>query len=154
MNLSIPYMGSKRKSANKIYSTIHKLNPDGNLLADLFCGGFAISAKFMTKGWSVIANDKNKYVIALIRKVLYDGLPKDIVTKFVDRDLFIDIINNPDNYEDWYVGFVQCVYSFGNNPIKGYLFSKDIEPVKRAAHEIVVNCDTSLIKSFIKDEFI
>ena len=146
-------MGSKRKSANKIYSTIHKLNPNGKLLVDLFCGGFAISEKFICKGWNVIANDKNKYVIALLQKVLLEGLPEDVVTKFVSREIFFDIAANPNNCEDWYVGYVQCVWSFGNNQ-RNYLFGRAVEPIKYAGHELVVNCNSDLIRGFISEEAI
>ena len=63
----IPYLGSKRKSADKIYSLISSREPKG-VLVDLFAGGFAIGEKFMIKGWTVIANDKNKYVMALLKQ--------------------------------------------------------------------------------------
>jgi hypothetical protein len=33
----------------------------------------------------------------------------------VSRAKFEDVIKNPDKYEDWYVGYIQCVWSFGNN---------------------------------------
>ncbi len=149
--MPIPYMGSKRKSANKIYSTIHKLNPDGKILVDLFCGGFAIGEKFICKGWDVIANDKNKYVIALLDKVLFEGLPEDVVTKFVTREMFFDIAKNPQRYEPWYVGYVQCVWSFGNNQ-KDYIFGKTVENIKQAGHELVVNCNSdSIIEIIGKD---
>ncbi|PIU58461.1 MAG: hypothetical protein COS89_00245, partial [Deltaproteobacteria bacterium CG07_land_8_20_14_0_80_38_7] len=62
-NMPIPYMGSKRRSAIKIYLAISNREPRG-LLVDLFCGGFAISEKFYKNGWEIKANDKNKYVIA------------------------------------------------------------------------------------------
>ena len=151
--MSIPYMGSKKKSANKIYSTIHKLNPDGKVLLDLFCGGFAISEKFMCKGWNVIANDKNKYVIALLQKVLFEGLPENIITKFITREIFFDIKSNPQNYNDWYVGYVQCCWSFGNNQMD-YIFGKDVEGTKLAGHELVVNCNAELIRGLISDNAI
>jgi site-specific DNA-adenine methylase len=146
-------MGSKRKSANKIYSTIHKLNPNSKLLIDLFCGGFAISEKFMCKGWNVIANDKNKYVIALLRKVLFEGLPEEIITNFVTREMFFDISEKPNNYEPWYIGYVQCVWSFGNNQ-RDYIFGKNIESIKYAGHELVVNCDPTKMKDLISNDAI
>ena len=153
MILSIPYMGSKRKSANKIYSTIHKLNPSANVLCDLFCGGFAIGAKFVTKGWTVIANDKNKYVVALLRKVLFEGLPEDKCLVFVTRSMFVDIMNNPSNYEDWYVGYVQCVWSFGNNQ-RCYIFGKNVEAIKYAGHKIVIDKDPSDLIGILPQKYI
>jgi adenine-specific DNA methylase len=63
--MAIPYMGSKRKSAQQIYQTIVNFNPQCKSIVDLFCGGFAISEHFIKNGWNVISNDKNKFVEAL-----------------------------------------------------------------------------------------
>jgi adenine-specific DNA methylase len=106
--MPIPYMGSKRKTAQLIYQTIINFNPKGKILVDLFCGGFAISEKFLRNGWKVISNDKNIYVVELLRKTIFEGLPEKKVTKFVTREMFIDVQKNPDKYEKWFVGFVQC----------------------------------------------
>jgi hypothetical protein len=136
----IPYMGSKNKLAAKIYDAIRA---DSRVykgeLVDLFCGGFAVSAYFMQHGWSVLANDANKYVIALLEQTLGSRLPTEgeySVYKWVSRALFKDVLANLDNYPDWYVGYVLCVWSFGNKQTS-YLFGKDIEPLKKIAHEIV-----------------
>ena len=82
--MPVPYMGSKRVSSGKIYQTIKNFNPDANILVDLFCGGFAISEYFYKNGWSIIANDKNKYVIALLKKIIFEGLDEKIILKKVD----------------------------------------------------------------------
>lgn len=144
----IPYLGSKRDSAGKIYQTIKNFNPEADTLADLFCGGFAISKYFIKNGWKVIANDKNKQVIALLKKVIFEKLDEKEVTKFVTRDKFLDIKNNPDKYEDWYVGFVECIWSFGNNQ-RNYMFGKNTELYKQAGHEIVINKNPEPIKKLI-----
>lgn len=142
--MPIPYMGSKRKSAGKIYSTIKNFNPSSKVLVDLFCGGFAIGEYFMKNGWYVIANDKNKYVTALLDRTINKGLAEDIVTRFVSRGMYKDIQSNPDDFEDWYVGFVQCIWSFGNNQ-SGYLFGKEVEPIKYVGHKLVIDKDPTLI---------
>jgi adenine-specific DNA methylase len=129
--MPIPYMGSKRKSAQLIFNTIRNHNPQSKQLVELFCGGFAIGEIFIKNGWNVIANDKNKYVVALLDKTLNYGLSEDIVTKWVSREIFKDIKKNPSYYEDWYVGYVQCIWSFGNTQTN-YLFGKDVEPIKHA----------------------
>lgn len=146
--MAIPYLGSKRRSAGKIYSAIRNLEPEANTLVDLFCGGFAISEYFIKRGWNVIANDKNKYVIALLDKTINEGLDENIVTKFVSRTDFQNILKNKNDYDDWYVGYVMCIWSFGNNQA-GYLFGKDTEPVKRAGHELVINKDSSLLNTIM-----
>lgn len=143
--MPIPYMGSKRKSAGKIFQTIKNLEPEADTLVDLFCGGFAISEYFLKNGWRVIANDKNKYVIALLQKTIFEGLDENEVIKFIDRERFFDVVQNPDKYDDWYIGYVSCVWSFGNNQ-RSYLFGKNTEPVKKAGHELVINKNPDLIQ--------
>lgn len=141
--MPIPYMGSKRKSSYKIYQTILNLNPNKKTIYDLFCGGFAISETFIKNGWNVISNDKNKYVVALINQTIL-GLDEQKCLEFVSREQYFDVQNNPSKYKDWYIGYIQCIWSFGNNQ-KDYLFGKDVEPVKKAGHELVINKNPELI---------
>ena len=146
--MPLPYLGSKRKSAGKIYQTIKNFNPGAKIICDLFCGGFAIGEYFLKNGWEVISNDKNKYIIAILKKTILDGLDEAKCLEFVTRDNFYDVLGNPDKYDDWYVGYVMCVWSFGNNQ-SGYLFGKNTEPYKKAGHELVVNRNPDLIKKLI-----
>lgn len=147
--IGIPYMGSKRQHSDRIYNTIQSLHPNSDTLVDLFCGGFAISAYFLQNGWKVIANDKNKYVIALIQKAITGYFNYDTFDcKFITREEFMDVRDNPSKYEDWYVGYVLCVWSFGNNQ-RDYLFGKEIEYIKQAGHELVVNKNPELILKLI-----
>lgn len=138
-------MGSKRKSAGKIYQTIKNFNPHADILVDLFCGGFAISEYFLKNGYKIIANDKNKYVIELIKKVIKDGLPEQVFD-FIPREKFYDIKKNPKNYDDWFVGFSICIYSFGNQQ-QYYLFKKNVEKYKKAGHEFVMNKNAELLET-------
>jgi site-specific DNA-adenine methylase len=143
--MPVPYMGSKRRSVGKIFSTIRNLEPEGNVLVDLFCGGLAISEYFIKNGWTVIANDKNKYVVELIREAVNGRFNDEVFTpEFITKDMFKDVITNTQKYDDWYVGYVQCVWSFGNSQ-RNYIFGKDVEPIKRAGHELVINKDRGLI---------
>lgn len=144
--MPIPYLGSKCRSAGKIYSTIRNLNPDSDTLVDLFCGGFAISEYFLKKGWKVIANDKNKYVIALLKKIVFEGLPEDITTQFVTRDKFFNVLKHADSYEEWYIGYIMCIWSFGSNQTC-YLYGKDLEKYKEVGHSLVINRDPSPLLS-------
>jgi site-specific DNA-adenine methylase len=146
--MAIPYMGSKRKSAQKIYQTIINFNPDKKTIVDLFCGGFAIGELFYKNGFNVIANDKNKYVTALLDETINKGLNEQKCLEFITRAKFEDVLKNSDNYEDWYVGYVMCIWSFGNNQ-KAYIFGKETEPYKRAGHELVINKDPKLLKQLL-----
>ena len=145
---SIPYMGSKRKSAGKIYQAIKNQNPNADTICDLFCGGFAISDYFLKNGWNIIANDKNKHVVALIDQTINKGLDEKKCLEFVTREMFYDVTNNPDNYEDWYIGYVQCLWSFGNTQTN-YLFGKETEPYKNAGHQLIVNLNPEPIKKLL-----
>ena len=94
-------------------------------------------------------NDKNKYVVAFLEKLLYEGLP-DKAYDFVSRELFFDVINNPDNYDEWYVGYVSTIWSFGNSQ-KAYMFGNEIEQSKKAVHDLIVHNKFSDEISFLKD---
>ena len=136
--MPIPYKGSKRKLSKQIYDLISRENPNADTIVDLFCGGFAVGEEFMLNGWTVYANDINKYIVALIDQVINKTLDSEITNKFVTREQFINVRDNPDNYDDWYVGFVLSIYSFGNN-LRDYMYSKNIEEYKQKYHDVVVN---------------
>jgi site-specific DNA-adenine methylase len=136
--LSLPYMGSKSKSAGKIYSLIKDLNTESRIICDLFCGGFAISSTFLEQGWRVIANDSNKYVVSLIDNILGKNLDERKCIEWVSRELFTKVDRNPDDYPDWYVGYVSTCWSFGNNQ-QEYMYGRETESLKKAAHNLVVN---------------
>lgn len=138
--MPVPYMGSKRGSASKIISIIKAYEPDNNEIYDVFCGGFAISEEALRRGFKVHSSDLNTSVIALIREVLY-GECKDPITqeciftnpRFIARKEF----NERCGDDDWFAGYVKCVWSFGNNN-KGYLYSDGNEKLKKLAHRLVV----------------
>lgn len=149
-------MGSKRKTAGRFYSAIKNYHPNANCLVDLFCGGFAISEYFLKKGWEVIANDKNGYIIALIRKLLHEDLNEKEILQFISRDKFWDVLKTPSEYPDWYVGYVMCCWSFGNNQ-KSYLYGRNLGNYPLAIHNLAVNKDPVLITqldSSLPDKYI
>ena len=151
--MPIPYMGSKRVVGQYIYRAIANRESKG-LLADPFCGGFAISEIFLKNGWRVMSSDKNKYVVALIKAVVSKDpayISEGNHPHFYTREEFYDIaVNNPDNYPDWLVGYVQCIFSFGNQQ-RSYMFSREIEKYKLAGHKWAVeNDDNSMREIFGK----
>jgi len=146
--MAIPYLGSKRKTAGRIYRAIQQRHPDSKLLVDLFCGGFAVGEYFYKQGWQVTGNDLNKYVVALLDQTVNNGLDETRCLEFVTREKFFDVLNNPDKYEPWYVGYVQCVWSFGNQQ-NAYMFGKDVEPYKLGGHNLVVYKDPTLLQELI-----
>lgn len=140
--MPVPYMGSKRGSASKIVSVMRLYQPQATTVYDVFCGGFAISEELIKRGYNVHASDLNTAVVNLIHETLY-GDCKDPQTnesvfehpRFIHRDEF-EARNNDD---DWFAGYVKCIWSFGNNNNKGYLYSPENERLKEAAHNLVVD---------------
>lgn len=130
----IPYMGSKSKIAEWIVSYF----PNKHNFYDLFCGGCAITHCAMHKRMF-----KNYFI-----NDIKSEMPK----------LFIDCINGKYNNEKRWISkeefdrlkgngdpYIDICFSFGNNWRKGYAYSKDIEPFKKAFHYAIVFDDYSLM---------
>jgi len=132
------YMGSKEKILPLIdYIFLREANKENFI--DLFCGGFSVSGFALRQSkFNVYANDINHYTIALIKEIMSGG-EKLRAVKFdwIPRETFVDVFEHPENYEDWYVGYVLNVWSFGCNQ-KDYMYAKDLEASKRALHMAIV----------------
>lgn len=132
-NYGFPYKGSKNKLAEKIV----KLFPDAENFYDLFCGGCAITHR------ALIENRWKNYVINDIDsrcpKLFLDAINGKFKNekKWISREDFFKLKD-----DDGYVAF--C-WSFGNNG-STYLYSKEIEPYKKALHYAIVFGDYSLGK--------
>lgn len=121
----LPYHGSKNKIADKIVA----LFPNATHFYDLCAGGCAITHEALLSGKfdEVHANDITDSVL-LFEDALKGNLDKYEPERFRSReDFFAEKDTNP---------FVRIVYSFGNNQ-KTYLYSKEIEPYKKAVHEML-----------------
>lgn len=138
MKYGLPYKGSKNKLAERIV----RLLPKRTHLIDLFCGGCAVShaALLMGKYEHIHINDIN----------------------WMCPTLFIDALNGKYNDENRWISredffrlkdtdpYVAVVWSFGNN-LRGYLYSKEIEPLKKAIHYAMFFSDYSLGKELGHD---
>ena len=151
--LGIPYQGSKRKLSESIIQHIISHNPKCTHIFDLFGGGGAISMQALKRELNVHYNELNSGVCNLLRKIQSDGVTPDFFV-WVSREQF-----NENKYrDDWYGGLIKCCWSFGNNQ-KSYLFGKDVEPIKKAAHYYLIQngydftqeMRVRLIKQFKKD---
>ena len=142
--LGLPYMGSKKKLAGKIVSTILKYSPETEYIYDLFGGGGAISFEFMKYPQikQVFYNELNTGVVELLKKIQKDGVTKEFY-KWVSREDF----NKNKNRDDWIGGLTKVVWSFANNQ-KGYMYSKKIEEDKKILHEIIVDKNEKSLKEF------
>lgn len=134
----LPYMGSKNKIAKRIVDAL----PRADALVDLFAGGGAITHRALEVGKyaRVLMNDHDASVM----------------------NLFVDAVNGKyRNEKRWisheeYVAerqddaYVRLCWSFGNKNQKkcNYLYSREIEPWKKALHYARVFGDYSLLREF------
>jgi len=121
MNYGLPYRGSKSKIAKDIIDAL----PDANNLYDLFAGGCAITHCALESGKykKVFVNDLNTapqlFLDALNGKYRNEK-------RWISREQFhAEKETNP---------YIRWIWSFGNGG-RSYLFGKDIEILKKAAHE-------------------
>ena len=132
MNYGLPYMGSKNFIAEWVLS---KIPPRTNFY-DLFCGGGAIThaALLAKKHRRFFMNDLNPF-----SALFFDAVSGKYHNekRWISRETF-----EREKTKDPYIAFV---WSFGNNGAD-YLYSKEIEPWKRALHYSRVFGDDSLLK--------
>ena len=133
MRYGLPYQGSKNAIAEKLVSVL----PCADNFYDLFAGGCAITHRAMIDGrWkNYYANDIDNIPTLFFDAV--NGKYKD-EKRWISLDDFTSLKDN-----DLYVSI--C-WSFGNNR-KHYLYSKEIEPWRKALHYARVFNDLSLLKN-------
>lgn len=132
MAYGLPYMGSKNSIAPKIISVL----PKAENFYDLFCGGCAITeCAMLSKKWNkVYFNDLDGDVPQLFLDAI-DGKYKDR-KEWVSREDFFRLKDKD--------AYIRLAWSFGN---KGntYLYSREIEPYKKAYWYAVMYDDFSLL---------
>lgn len=133
MKYGLPYKGSKNKLAERIVSLL----PKRTHLIDLFCGGCAVShaALLRNKYEHIHINDINWMCPTLFIDALNGKYQNE--TRWISREDFFRL-KDTDPY-------VAVVWSFGNN-LRDYLYSKEIEPLKKAIHYAIFFRDYSLGK--------
>jgi len=126
MNYGLPYMGSKSRICEWLMAYL----PPADTFIDLFAGGCAVTHAAMISGKynHVIANDVQGDVLELFHRAVTEGLsPED--WRPVPREEF-ELHKETD-------ALIGLVWSFGNNK-QDYLYSRDIEEQKLAAHSMIV----------------
>lgn len=121
----LPFQGSKNKLAERIVALL----PPATHLYDVFAGGCAVTHAALLSGKfkEVHANDITDSV-KLFEDALNGDMAKYEPERFRSReDFFAEKDSNP---------YVRIVWSFGNNQ-RGYLYSREIEPYKKAVHEML-----------------
>ncbi len=134
MNYGIPYKGSKNTIAGWVVGHF----PQKKNFYDLFAGGCAITHRAMLE---------EKFETYTVNDIL--GIP----------ELFLDAINGRYRNEKRWISrddfsrlkdsdlYVRTCWSFGNNG-REYLYSREIEPWKKALHFARVLNDFSILESF------
>ena len=133
----VSYKGSKSKIVDKLAEVIPYRGIDN--FYDLFAGGCAVTHKmYLERRYKhYYANDIDGQALRLF----CDGLKGKYAneTRWISREDFFNL-KDSDPY-------VSCCWSFGNNQ-RDYLYSKSIEPYKKACHYAIVFNDFSLLRQF------
>lgn len=124
-NYGLPYAGSKSRIAHWVIDNL----PCGRVLIDAFAGGCAITHRaLLSQKWqTVIANDINGKYPQLFLDAIH-GRYRD-EKRWISREDFKRLKSQD--------AFVACCWSFGNN-LRSYMYSRAIEPYKRALHYAIV----------------
>ena len=135
MKYGIIYQGSKNAIAEKIIEVL----PSGRRFVDLFGGGAAIShcAVLSGKWQKVLYNEYNPLLVDLIKRAINGDFKNE--KRWISREEFFRL-----KEKEGYIKYCWSFSSAGNN----YLYSKEIEPWKKALHYARVLGDTSLFAEF------
>lgn len=133
----LPYQGSKSRIAAKIVD----LFPAALVLVDVFAGGCAVTHAALLSGKfdKVIANDLSDAPQLCYYCMKY-GVPEK--PRWVSREDFFTLKDRDP--------LIRYCYSFGNDGAS-YMYGREIEPLKYAAHRAVVDGDYSLLPNDIRE---
>ena len=134
MNYGLPYQGSKSKICEELIQQL----PNATHFYDLFAGGCAITDMALKSGKykHYHANDITS-VPKLFQKAINGEFANE--TRWISREDFFNIKDTDD--------YVRICWSFGNNG-EDYMYSREIEPWKKALHYARVYGDHSLLAEF------
>lgn len=138
MLYGLPYQGSKSRIARQIVDLL----PAAPCLVDAFAGGCAVAHAALLSGkfGQVIANDLSD-APELFYRVAKSGVPEK--PRWVSREEFC-AKKDADP-------LIRYAYSFKNDG-NSYLYGRDIEPLKHAAHLAVVDGDCSRLPDELRGE--
>lgn len=121
MKYGLPYQGSKSKIAEWIINHL----PEADNLYDLFAGGGAIThCALLNRKWkNIIANDIQG-TMSLFQEAINGKFKNE--KRWISREQF-----HTEKGKDYYI---RWIWSFGNDG-DSYIFGKEIEDIKREAHE-------------------
>lgn len=108
------YMGSKAKIAKYLLPIVKRYLTKDRWYVEPFCGGCNMIDK--VRHDKRIANDYNKYLIALF-KALQEGIEFPV---YISKEEYDTVKQNKENFPDWYVGYVGFVCSFRGKFFNGW----------------------------------
>ena len=128
MKYGLPYKGSKNAIAQKIIDFL----PSATNFYDLFAGGCAMTHCAMLSGKyeNFIINDIEADIIELFVNAIHGKYKGE--SRWISREDFFSL-KDSDPY-------IRYCWSFGNNG-RDYIYSRDIEPYKKAIHEMLFEPD-------------
>lgn len=129
----MPYMGSKQKLVDKIVPFIMQRHPGATDFYDLFGGGGSV-AFYTVRKYPQINTHYNELSTAITELLKHIQAGGELPFDFVTRAEF----HKAKAGDDWYAGFLQCCWTFGNNQ-KSYLFGDNIEQFKHKYHDTAIN---------------
>ena len=133
----MPYKGSKNAIAEWVVDNL----PKADCFVDLFCGGCAVTHRALLSGKykRFIANDIDGRLPKLFLDSAHGKYTTTTHTEWISREDF----KARKDTDAW----IALCWSFGNNG-KDYLYSREIEPYKRAYHEAVFFNNLEPLKMF------
>jgi DNA adenine methylase len=123
------YMGSKNRIANEIIPIMLESRKPDQLFVDMFCGGCHIVQKINGKR---LANDKNKYLIAM-----WDGLQENkerprIITKELYSKARTEYNNGTNiEFDDFMIGWIGWMGSYNGRFFDGGYSGHEVGKTKR-----------------------
>ena len=110
------YMGSKNRISKELVPIIQSyINKDTKAYIEPFVGGCNIIDKIQCS--RRIGLDIHKQLIELFKKL---QLGIENIPDSISEEEYKKVKNNKDNYEDWYLGLVGFLGSFGARYFEGY----------------------------------
>lgn len=130
MKYGLPYKGSK----STICDWLLKYLPDCETFVDVFCGGCSVTHAMMlsNKAKNLYLNDIKQGIAEIFIDAISGKYKPDY--HFVTRDEFFR--------EKDLNAFISNFWSFGNDN-HSYVYSKDVEPYRKACHDVIINNDYS-----------
>lgn len=140
MRYGVPYKGSKSRIVERMVSAIPYKGIEN--FYDLFAGGCAVTHKMLLdkRYKHYYANDINGQGLRLFNDAIAGKYSNE--KRWVSRDDFFRLKDTN--------SYVSICWSFGNNQ-RDYLYSKKIEPYKKACHYAIVLNDFSLFRELCSE---